>query len=65
MSEMDGKPGTDIYILGFLDSGDWKQDIVSKVLESFMAAVVFGSLEVRVDDIVVNKGHHQANRLLR
>jgi hypothetical protein len=51
----DGKPGTDIYILGFLDSGDWKQDIVSKVLESFMAAVVFGSLEVRVDDIVVNK----------
>ena len=47
--------GTDIYILGFNNSGNWKKEIISKILESFMVAIAFGKLIVTVDDTVINK----------
>ncbi|MBQ3334757.1 MAG: hypothetical protein IJG85_04100 [Eubacteriaceae bacterium] len=47
--------GTDIYIVGFKAPNGWQRDIISKALDSFMAAVVFGSLEIIVDDIEINK----------
>lgn len=43
--------GTDIYIIGFKKPKDWKTDIVCKVLDSFMAAIMFNCLSVKVDDI--------------
>lgn len=50
-----GKTGTDIFILGFKNPTGWKADIISKILESFISAILFGDLEVSVDDILLNK----------
>lgn len=47
--------GSDVYIFGFKSLNDWKKDIISKVLDSFMSAIVFGTLEVEIDGIVVNR----------
>lgn len=47
--------GTDVYIIGFRKEDTWKKDIITKILESFMCAIEFGTLQVSVDDIVVNK----------
>lgn len=47
--------GTDVYIIGFNDFKGWKSDIIAKVLESFMVAVMRGELEVVVDGIIVNQ----------
>lgn len=47
--------GSDIYILGFKNPNGWKKDIISKILDSFMSAIVFDSLEVEIDDVILNK----------
>lgn len=47
--------GTDIYILGFRKNGNWKKDLITKILDSFMSAIYFGDLEVEVDELVINK----------
>lgn len=47
--------GTDVYIIGFNDRKGWQSDIIAKVLESFMVAIMRGELEVSVGDIAVNK----------
>ena len=47
--------GTDIYIIGFNGGEKWQQNILAKVLDSFMVAIAKGRLEVRIDDISVNK----------
>jgi len=47
--------GTDVYIIGFNNFKGWQSDIIAKVLESFMVAVMRGELEVTVDDITVNQ----------
>ncbi len=47
--------GTDVYIIGFNDFKGWQSDIIAKVLESFMVAVMRGELEVVVDGTIVNQ----------
>lgn len=47
--------GTDIYIIGFKNETGWKEEIITKVLESFMAAIMFNTLEVNVDGVIINK----------
>lgn len=48
--------GTDIFIAGFNRySTDWKNDIISSILDGFLYAVYSGSLIVRVDDVEVCK----------
>ncbi|MDE6660972.1 MAG: hypothetical protein K2J93_04005 [Anaeroplasmataceae bacterium] len=49
------KTGTDIFILGFKNPVGWKADIISKILESFISAIIFEDLEVVVDDTILNK----------
>lgn len=51
----EGEFGTDIYIIGFNDFIGWQSDIIAKVLESFMVAVMNGDLEVKVDGTTVNQ----------
>lgn len=46
--------GTDIYIIGFKAAKGWKNDIVCKVLDSFMSAVVYETLEVQVEDTLIS-----------
>lgn len=47
--------GTDVYIVGFNAMKGWQSNIVAKVLESFMVAIMRGKLEVVIDKIEVNK----------
>lgn len=47
--------GTDVYIVGFKDLNGWQSNIIAKVLESFMVAVMRGDLEVAVDGTIVNQ----------
>ena len=55
---LDGVPrtttGTDIYIIGFRDDTKWKKEMITKILDSFSAAIIFGTLEVKVDDVLIN-----------
>ena len=46
--------GSDVFIIGFKEPNGWKKDIITKILDSFMSAIVFGTLEVQVDDVVIN-----------
>lgn len=52
--------GSDIYILGFKNQTGWKRDIISKILDSFMSAIIYNSLEVVVDDIEITSGTLEA-----
>ena len=47
--------GTDIYIIGFRDSVNWEKEVINSILDSFMAAIVRGQLEIEFNDIAINK----------
>lgn len=47
--------GTDIYVLGFKSEENWKEEIICKVLDSFISAIAYETLEIVVDKIKVNK----------
>lgn len=47
--------GTDIYVIGFMNKDKYKIEILSSVLDSFLVAIWNGKLEVKIDDIIVNK----------
>ena len=51
--------GTDIYIAGFNGGDKWQQNILAKVLDSFMVAIAKGRLEVRIDNIQINKSTYK------
>jgi len=42
--------GTDIYVPGFLYDEEWKAEIISEAIISFMPAILAGELEIRVSD---------------
>lgn len=47
--------GTDVFIIGFKDDESWRRDIIRKILESFMVAIIYGALVVNVDNIRIDK----------
>ena len=49
------EPGTDIFIVGFRQETTWIKDIVTKVLDSFMSAIVRNQLIIKIQDIILNK----------
>lgn len=44
------EPGTDVYVLGFMKSANWKREMVKAVLEDFLIAIYQHNLEVIVQD---------------
>lgn len=54
-SRESGKSGTDIFVLGFNGSKDWKHEMVASVLDGFLYAVYAGELIVEVEDIIIRK----------
>jgi hypothetical protein len=46
--------GTDVYILGFDMVNNWESSVISKVLESFMVAIIRNNLEVIVNKQSIN-----------
>lgn len=51
----ENQTGTDIYILGFRKTDDWKKQVISKILDSFMVAIMNGDLEVIIGDTRLGK----------
>ena len=49
--------GTDIYILGFRKNNNWKKELITKILDSFMCAIYYEDLEIIVDDLTINKNN--------
>lgn len=49
--------GSDIYIIGFKKPDGWKRDIVTMLLESFISAIAFDTLEIIVDDILLDSSN--------
>lgn len=53
--------GTDIYIAGYkYDGENWKKDIIVSILNGFLGAIWNEKLEVRIDDIIINKQELQS-----
>lgn len=49
----DSEYGTDVYIIGFNDNTGWEYDIITKCLESFMVAIMKGTLEITVEEYCI------------
>lgn len=47
--------GTDIYIIGFNTNDDWIKEVINSLLDSFMATIVRGELEIVINDLQINK----------
>lgn len=47
--------GTDKFVLGFNDEKNWKERLIDEVLSSYLLAIYRGTLEVHVNDEVINK----------
>lgn len=56
--------GTDIYVIGFMKEDNYKIEILSSVLDGFLVAIWNGKLEVKIDEIVINKNtlHNLINK---
>jgi hypothetical protein len=48
------EPGTDIFILGFREEKTWMKEVISKILDSFMSAIVRDQLTVQVQDVMIS-----------
>ncbi|MDI3540740.1 MAG: hypothetical protein PWP66_278 [Thermosediminibacterales bacterium] len=48
------KVGTDVFVMGFKKTRDWKEKIIKSVLENFFVAVYEQKLTVKVEDIIIN-----------
>lgn len=46
--------GTDIFVIGFYEDGDWKGQITKSVLNNFWMAILKGILVVKIDGIEIN-----------
>ena len=49
--------GTDIFVLGFNKSADWKSEIICSILDEFLIAVFNGELVVKIDDTTIDKNN--------
>ena len=47
--------GTDIFILGFNNEIDWEKEVINSLLDSFMATIVRGELEVNINGNEISK----------
>lgn len=47
--------GTDIYILGFTEGASWDREVINSILNSFMATIVRGDLEIVFNGQLINK----------
>lgn len=46
--------GTDIFVVGFRKTSDWKTEIISSILEEFLIAIFNNELIVKIDDTEIN-----------
>lgn len=53
--DRENESGTDIFILGFLNNEDWEKEVINSILDSFMGAIYYRKLIVRVNNIEISK----------
>lgn len=46
--------GTDIYVLGFIKSDDWKDEIIKAILDGYLISILKKDIKVKVEDIIIN-----------
>lgn len=51
----DGDYGTDKFILGFEGNKNWKEIVIEESVANYMWAIISGSLEIQVEDVVISK----------
>lgn len=49
--------GTDIFVVGFYKTADWKTEIISSVLEEFVLAIYSNELIVKIDNIEISSNN--------
>lgn len=49
------RTGTDIYIVGFIEQGNWMESMIYAIVDSFLIAIYNGELEVEIGDTLINK----------
>lgn len=49
-----GKTGTDLYILGFLDNKKWQEELAISVLDNFLIAIYNKNLIIKIGDMVIS-----------
>ncbi|MGS0972245.1 MAG: hypothetical protein ACVCEJ_03235 [Candidatus Izemoplasmataceae bacterium] len=54
-SRSDNQFGTDVLIIGFRDEYNWISEIVTKILDSFLVAIMYGDLVVEIEGIIISK----------
>ena len=50
-----GKTGTDLYIIGFIENGDWESELVIEILNSFLISIYNGNLIVKINENILSK----------
>ena len=48
-------PGTDVYVVGFMDKSSWEDEIIISVLDDFMISILYDALEVHVGKTIISK----------
>ena len=49
--------GTDIYILGFIKSDEWKDEVVKSVLDGYLISILNKDIRVKVEDVIIDDEH--------
>ena len=49
--------GTDLFILGFIESDEWKDEITKSVLEGYLISILNNDISVKVGDILIDNLH--------
>jgi hypothetical protein len=53
--DRDDRTGTDIYIIGFMEDNNWKEEMVASVLEGFLLSTYNNKLIVKIEDVIISK----------
>lgn len=49
------RTGTDIYIIGFTEDDNWKEKMVTSVLEGFLLSIYNNKLILKIEDVIISK----------
>lgn len=49
--------GTDIYIIGFKSAKNWEEDVINRLLDSFLVSIYCEKLEIKINDYEINKSN--------
>ncbi len=47
--------GTDIYILGFIDGKEWKDEIIKSVLDGYLISILNEDIKIKVENVLIDK----------